>query len=109
MVTIGSAGRATDNVTQRVIMTKENEKPRWLQSELNQVDEKKAIVFVNTKRQCDNVYSLLENQGYRWGLGLRLWCCVWWCWWCRGSGRGAWLRSVLLCAVWVWPFGRVPG
>ncbi len=74
VVNIGSAGRATDNVTQRIIMTKENEKPRWLQSELDVVEEKKAIVFVNTKRQCDNVFGLLENQGYRWAL-LLLGCC----------------------------------
>lgn len=30
------------------------------------MDEKRAIVFVNTKRQCDNVYSKLDACGYRW-------------------------------------------
>eukprot|EP00983_Pelagomonas_calceolata_P068689 1150034-Pelagomonas_calceolata.AAC.5 len=33
--------------------------------ELDLVDEKRAIVFVNTKRQCDNVYSKLESLGHR--------------------------------------------
>lgn len=28
------------------------------------IHEKKVIVFVNTKRQCDNVYAQLENAGY---------------------------------------------
>lgn len=28
------------------------------------IHEKKVIVFVNTKRQCDNVYSQLEGAGY---------------------------------------------
>eukprot|EP00877_Chromochloris_zofingiensis_P003983 jgi/Chrzof1/13586/Cz08g03090.t1 len=36
-----------------------------LESELELVDEKRAIVFVNTKRQCDNVYRQLEDLGYR--------------------------------------------
>lgn len=35
------------------------------QSELAMVDERKAIVFVNTKRQCDYVYGQLEELGYR--------------------------------------------
>ncbi len=65
VVTIGSAGRATDNVTQRVVIVKENEKASRLEQELDMVEEKRAIVFVNTKRQCDNVYSKLEGLGYR--------------------------------------------
>ena len=32
------------------------------------MDEKKVIVFVNTKKQCDKVYSHLEGVGYH--------CCV---------------------------------
>lgn len=28
------------------------------------IHEKKVIVFVNTKRQCDNVYGQLEGAGY---------------------------------------------
>jgi superfamily II DNA/RNA helicase len=30
------------------------------------VEEKRAIVFVNTKRQADNVYAKLDSLGYRW-------------------------------------------
>jgi hypothetical protein len=35
-----------------------------LSSELDMIHEKKVIVFVNTKRQCDNVYAQLEEAGY---------------------------------------------
>jgi hypothetical protein len=35
-----------------------------LSSELDLIHEKKVIVFVNTKRQCDNVYAQLESAGY---------------------------------------------
>lgn len=65
VVNIGSAGRVTDNVSQRVIVLKENEKPHRLETELEMVEEKRAIVFVNTKRQCDNVYAQLEGMGFR--------------------------------------------
>eukprot|EP01025_Chloroclados_australasicus_P051999 TRINITY_DN6053_c0_g3_i1.p1 TRINITY_DN6053_c0_g3~~TRINITY_DN6053_c0_g3_i1.p1 ORF type:complete len:839 (-),score=131.55 TRINITY_DN6053_c0_g3_i1:229-2745(-) len=64
VVTIGSAGRATDNVTQRVVMIKESEKAQRLKDELEYVDEKKAIVFVNTQKKCDAVYRLLEDEDY---------------------------------------------
>ena len=46
-------------------LVKENEKPARLDQELSFLTEKRAIVFVNTKRQCDNVYSQLEGAGYR--------------------------------------------
>lgn len=36
-----------------------------LETELELVDEKRCMVFVNTKRQCDNVSSHLEDIGYR--------------------------------------------
>jgi ATP-dependent RNA helicase DDX23/PRP28 len=65
VVTIGSVGAATDSVAQRVVMLKENEKPGRLDSELHMVSEKRVIVFVNTKRQCDVVHRHLENAGYR--------------------------------------------
>ncbi|KXZ50152.1 hypothetical protein GPECTOR_17g788 [Gonium pectorale] len=65
VVVIGSAGKVTDNVTQRVFVCKENEKPRLLDQEMEQVDEKRVIVFVNTQRQCDNVHRHLEEMGYR--------------------------------------------
>jgi hypothetical protein len=35
-----------------------------LSTELSMIHEKKVIVFVNTKRQCDNVYAQLEGAGY---------------------------------------------
>ncbi|PSC74094.1 DEAD-box ATP-dependent RNA helicase 21 [Micractinium conductrix] len=66
VVTIGTAGKATDLVTQRVIMVKENEKPNALQQELAQYsDDQRIIVFANTKRQCDAVARQLENMDYR--------------------------------------------
>lgn len=65
VINIGRAGQATDNVTQRVLMVKENEKPSRLEQELHLVSDKRAIVFVNTKRQCDNVFNQLEGQGHR--------------------------------------------
>ena len=43
----------------------DNEKASRLEMELNQVDEKRAIVFVNTKAKCDFVSKHLENLGYR--------------------------------------------
>ncbi len=66
VVTIGSAGRATDNVTQRVVVLKDNEKAHRLEQELEMVEEKRAIVFANTKEQCNKVHSKLESLGYRW-------------------------------------------
>eukprot|EP00798_Chlamydomonas_sp_ICE-L_P012489 gene12489-15700_t len=67
VVNIGRAGIAAENVTQRVIMVKENEKHTRLQTEMDTLDkeEKRAIVFVNTKRQSDNVFSQLELHGHR--------------------------------------------
>lgn len=65
VITIGSAGRVTDNVSQRVFMCKENEKARLLEQEMEQLDEKRVIVFVNTQRQCDNVHRHLEEMNYR--------------------------------------------
>eukprot|EP00887_Chlorella_sp_A99_P003990 scaffold11.g3990.t1 len=65
VVTIGTAGKATDNVTQRVIMCKDNEKPRWLEQELHQYSEdQRIIVFANTKRQCETVTKQLESLGH---------------------------------------------
>ena len=135
VINIGSAGKATDNVQQIVIMAKDNDKPRllvcpvqslhhcpihlpswclqiemwsskhkvymasfqeclgnasavthnllldhlwfhraetealnwWLQQEeqLEAVDERRAIVFVNTKRNCDVVSKHLDHLGFR--------------------------------------------
>lgn len=64
VVTIGTAGKATDNVSQRVICMKENEKELRLEQEMEVLNEKRAIVFVNTKSKCDIVYRRMENMGY---------------------------------------------
>lgn len=48
-----------------MIVVKENEKAHRLETELDMVDEKRAIVFVNTKRQCDVVFGQLESMGFR--------------------------------------------
>ena len=93
VINIGRAGQVTDNVTQRVFVVKENEKAARLEQviklgsmvklsmkfkngyvlpllrcffqELDLVTEKRAIVFVNTKRQCDNVFNHMESIGHR--------------------------------------------
>ncbi|KAI7836834.1 hypothetical protein COHA_009335 [Chlorella ohadii] len=66
VVTIGTAGKATDNVTQRVVMVKENEKARVLEQEMHAMgDDQRVIVFANTKRQCDAVTRILSDMGYR--------------------------------------------
>ncbi|KAK9864816.1 hypothetical protein WJX84_003059 [Apatococcus fuscideae] len=69
VVNIGSAGRATDNVTQVVHMVKDNEKSITLERELERADfeerQKRVIVFANTKRQCETVSKHLTNLDYR--------------------------------------------
>lgn len=64
VVIIGTAGRATENVSQRVIVMKENEKEFRLEQEMEALNEKRAIVFVNTKNKCDVVYRRLEGMGF---------------------------------------------
>lgn len=64
VVTIGTAGRATENVSQRVLIMKENEKELRLEQEMEALNEKRAIVFVNTKNKCDVVYRRLEAMGF---------------------------------------------
>lgn len=63
-VTIGNAGRATDNVSQRVLMMKENEKPNRLEQELEIAGDAKTIVFANTHRKCEVVTRQLQDLGY---------------------------------------------
>jgi ATP-dependent RNA helicase DDX23/PRP28 len=66
VVTIGTAGRATDNVTQRVSMVKENEKDGVLQRELaDQEEDARIIVFGNTQKKCEQIMRLLQGAGYR--------------------------------------------
>lgn len=76
VVTIGRAGRATDNVTQKVIMVKENEKPAALlaavrggssssSSSSRDPTASRTIVFVNTRNASDAVARALEGAGKR--------------------------------------------
>ena len=48
-VVIGTVGRATDSVTQKVLMVKENEKANRLWKEIQYGSEQKYIIFANTK------------------------------------------------------------
>ncbi len=57
-------------------MVKENEKASRLEQELSFIPDKRAIVFVNTKRQCDSVFNQLESQGHRWADGAA--APLWW-------------------------------
>ena len=52
VVTIGTAGKTTDLITQDLIMVKESEKMTWLQKILDDLGDKTAIVFINTKKDC---------------------------------------------------------
>lgn len=65
VVTIGTAGKATDLITQHVIMVKESEKMPRLQRLLEELVDKTAIVFVNTKKTADHVSKTLEKSGSR--------------------------------------------
>ncbi|KAL0305037.1 UNVERIFIED_CONTAM: DEAD-box ATP-dependent RNA helicase 21 [Sesamum angustifolium] len=65
VVNIGTAGKATDLITQHVIMTKENDKMDRLKRLLDELGDKTAIVFVNTKKVADNVAKTLDKEGYR--------------------------------------------
>ncbi|KAL0911609.1 hypothetical protein M5K25_019762 [Dendrobium thyrsiflorum] len=53
VVTIGIAGKATDLITQQVIMLKESEKMQRLLKHLDNPVNKTAIVFCNTKKNAD--------------------------------------------------------
>ena len=79
VVTIGRAGRATDNVSQRVMVMKENEKPAALlaavrgggggsalsSSPSSSSSSSRTIVFVNTRNASDAVARTLEGAGKR--------------------------------------------
>ncbi|KAM7260042.1 hypothetical protein ACFE04_015783 [Oxalis oulophora] len=64
VVTIGTAGKATDLITQHVIMVKESEKLSRLQRLLDEMGDKTAIVFVNTRKTVDMVSRHLESAKY---------------------------------------------
>jgi len=65
VVTIGTAGKTTDLITQHVIMLKESEKIPRLQKLLNDLGDKTAIVFCNTKKSVDARAKDLDRLGYR--------------------------------------------
>lgn len=46
-------------------MCKDNDKLRLLEDQLEQTDDKRVIVFVNTKTHCDIVSRHLDHLGYR--------------------------------------------
>ncbi|KAG1334732.1 DEAD-box ATP-dependent RNA helicase 21-like [Cocos nucifera] len=65
VVTIGTAGKATDLITQHVIMLKESQKMPRLQRLLSDLGDKTALVFCNTKRTVDARAKDLDKLGYR--------------------------------------------
>ena len=65
VVTIGTPGRATDLVTQNVIMVKESEKMLRLQKMLSDLGDKTAIVFCDTKKTADLRTKDLKKAGFR--------------------------------------------
>lgn len=65
VVTIGTAGKATDLITQHVMMVKESEKLPRLQRLLDELGDKTAIVFINTKKAVDTLAKNLDKNGYR--------------------------------------------
>ncbi|WCJ44197.1 Pre-mRNA-splicing ATP-dependent RNA helicase prp28 [Euphorbia peplus] len=65
VVTIGTAGKTTDLISQHVMMVKESEKFYKLQRLIDELGDKTAIVFVNTKKNADMVAKNLDKAGYR--------------------------------------------
>lgn len=65
VVTIGTAGKATDLITQHVIMMKESDKIYRLRNLLDELGDKTAIVFINTKKVADMISKSLDKDGYR--------------------------------------------
>ncbi|KAL6526158.1 Envelope glycoprotein gp160 [Orobanche minor] len=66
IVNIGTAGKATDLITQHVVMTKENGKMDRLRRLLHELGyDRTAIVFVNTKKVADNVAKILAQDVFK--------------------------------------------
>ncbi|MBA0749393.1 hypothetical protein Gogos_003329, partial [Gossypium gossypioides] len=65
VVTIGTAGKATDLISQHVIIMKESEKFPRLQKLLDDLGDKTVIVFVNTKKNADAISKNLDKAGYK--------------------------------------------
>lgn len=64
IVNIGTAGKATDTITQRVLVLKDNEKEKALEQELEAIGDAKVIVFANTHKRCEHVSKQVELLGY---------------------------------------------
>ncbi|KAK3265261.1 Envelope glycoprotein gp160, partial [Cymbomonas tetramitiformis] len=66
VVNIGNAGKAVDLIKQDVKWMKENEKMNALETfVLSQLHDSTAIIFVNSKKKCDELSKTLEIQGHR--------------------------------------------
>ncbi|KAE8725914.1 putative DEAD-box ATP-dependent RNA helicase 44 [Hibiscus syriacus] len=65
VVTIGTAGKASDLISQHVIMMKESKKFPRLQKLLDDLGDKTTIVFVNTKENADIISKNLDKAGYK--------------------------------------------
>lgn len=65
VVTIGTAGKATELITQHVMMLKDGEKMSRLERLLHDLGDKTAIVFVNTKKTADSLARHLDKVGYK--------------------------------------------
>ncbi|XWS22282.1 hypothetical protein CRYUN_Cryun29cG0021000 [Craigia yunnanensis] len=65
VVTIGTAGKTTDLISQHVMMMKNSEKFSRLQKLLDDLGDKTAIVFVNTKKNADTISKNLDKAGYK--------------------------------------------
>ena len=65
VVTVGTAGKAADTVTQHVLMLKQHEKEAKLGEILSGMGEdQKIIVFCNTRVSCEHVAKQLKAEGY---------------------------------------------
>ena len=65
LVTIGTAGKATGQITQHVIMMKQSEKLYKLQKLLDELGYKTVIVFINAKKSADILSEALDKAGHR--------------------------------------------
>lgn len=64
-VSIGSAGKSADTVTQIVHLVSENKKRQLLMDFLAATPEPPIIIFVNQKKGCDVLVKSLERMGYK--------------------------------------------
>ncbi|MCL7033400.1 hypothetical protein MKW94_016116 [Papaver nudicaule] len=65
VVSIGTAGKATELITHNVVMIRETKKNVRLQKLLNDLDNKTPIVFINTSKSVDYFSKTWDKRGYR--------------------------------------------